>query len=512
MSQLQRAKGSVLVRWIGLAMALPALAAVALLAKDAVAVIQNVNADALKREEAALDRGLKLLGEVNASELISQTLWNEAFRNVVLSKRPDWIKEHFGADALTDKAMQKYIIVDPDGKVAFSSDFEGPPPPESVADILAVTKLPMERARALYREARDSQDGFGERLPGAMTEGIFVNDVVRIGDRSAMVTVSPFAPDDDGMETPQDPTLLIGLQFVGDALLDKLETLSHVDGLEQVRPTHTQETGEHTHVIRDSAGNAVTHVTWDFEPPGDAILKAALPAIAVSIGLIAALTLAVALMMRRLTRKIADNEAAAVYAARHDSATGLANRGWFMRSFGELLSAVRPERGAHAALLIDCDYFKTVNDTLGHAAGDAVLQHLAERVRGLGERVAIAARLGGDEFALISAPLGAPADAAAFVEAVEAALSQSVRFGEHLIPVGVSIGAAVFDTPGQDIDDLLAKADKALYRAKRDGRGCARVYEATLDDAVMPELPLLRDIISDRVQPASRREPPAHAA
>jgi diguanylate cyclase (GGDEF)-like protein len=509
---MQRAKGSVLVRWIGLAMALPALAAVALLTKDAVLVIRNVNADALKREEAALERGLKTLGEVNASELISQTLWDEAFRNVVLSKRPDWIKEHFGANALTDKATQKFIIVEPDGKVAFSSDVEGPPPPESVADILAAAKLPMERARDLYREARESQEGFEGRMPGAMTEGIYVNDVVRIGDRSAMVTVSPFAPDDENMETPQDPTLLIGLQFVGEALLDKLETLSNVDEIEQVNADHEKVTGGHAHAIRDASGNTVAHVTWKSEPPGDAILRAALPAIAVSILIIAALTLTVAATMRRLTRKLADSEQEAVYVSRHDSATGLANRGWFMRSFGELLSATRTGGGAYAVLLIDCDYFKTVNDTLGHAAGDAVLKNLAERVRGLGERIAIAARLGGDEFVLISAPLNAPAGVPAFVEAVEAALAQPVRFGEHLIPVSVSIGAAVFDAPGQDIDDLLARADKALYRAKRDGRGCARVYEAALDDDEMPEFPLLRNIASDRGQTASDAEKPAHAA
>ena len=134
---MQRAKGSVLVRWIGLAMALPALAAVVLLTKDAVLVIKNVNADALKREEAALERGLKMLGEVNASELISQTLWDEAFRNVVLSKRPDWIKEHFGPNALSDKAAQKFVILEPDGKITFASDSEGPPSPQSEAEILA---------------------------------------------------------------------------------------------------------------------------------------------------------------------------------------------------------------------------------------------------------------------------------------------------------------------------------------------------------------------------------------
>src|SRR5262249_32007526 len=163
------------------------------------------------------------------------------------------------------------------------------------------------------------------------------------------------------------------------------------------------------------------------------------------------LTLAVAFTMRRLTRKLADSEQAALYASRHDSATGLANRGWFMRRFGELLSATRAGHDTHAVLLIDCDYFKTINDTLGHAAGDAVLTALAERIKGLGSRLAIAARLGGDEFALISGPLQTPAHVPLFVAEIEVTLAQPVRFGEHVIDVGVSIGAAVLDAPDQDI-------------------------------------------------------------
>jgi diguanylate cyclase (GGDEF)-like protein len=491
------------VRWIGLAMALPAVLAVALLAKDATLVIAEINDRALKREAAALDRGLKLLGEVHASELISQTLWDEAFRNVVLSKRPDWIKEHFGPNAVSEEGAQQFVIVEPDGKVTFASDPDGPPSPDKAAEILAATKLQMERARVLYKEARASNEGFDERMPGAMTDGIYVNDVVRIGGKSAMVTVSPFAPDDENIATPQDPTFLIGIRFMSEALLDKLESLSQIDGLEHVSATHTQETGEHTHAIRDSAGNTITNVTWDFEPPGKAIFKAALPAIAFSLGLIAALTLTVAIAIRRLTRKLADSEQAAIYASRHDAATGLANRGWFMRQFDELLAPTSKGAGnRHAVLLIDCDYFKTINDTLGHAAGDAVIEAIAARLMGLDRQIATAARIGGDEFALISARLETAEAAIKLIRDIETVLMQPVRFGSRTIPVSVSIGADVFEAGcKQHIDSLLARADLALYRAKRDGRGCSRFYDAAIDAPVMQELPA-----------AGNTAPPAHAA
>lgn len=500
---MQRAKGSVLVRWIGLAMALPALAAVVLLTKDAVLVIKSVNADALKREEAALERGLKMLGEVNASELISQTLWDEAFRNVVLSKRPDWIQEHFGPNALSDKAAQKFVILEPDGKITFASDSEGPPSPQSAAEILAAAAPAIARARMLYREARASNEGFDERMSGAMTDGVYVSDVVRIGDKPAMVTVSPFAPDDESIDTPQEPTLLLGIQFMNDTLLDKLESLSHIEGLEHVKADHEKTTGEHAHAIRDASGNTVTHVTWDFRPPGEAILMAALPTIAFSLGLVVLLTVAAAVTMRRLTRKLADSEQAAVFASRHDVATGLANRGWFMTQFDALL-APSHQLGdrLRAVLLIDCDYFKSINDTLGHAAGDAVLAAIASRMKSLDKRIETAARLGGDEFALISAPLETAEAAAALLQAVETVLMQPVVFGARVIPVSVSVGAALFkDGSEQHIDTLLAQADMALYRAKRDGRGCSRAFDASIDTGVTPDFPV-RDPASNRADAA----------
>jgi diguanylate cyclase (GGDEF)-like protein len=243
----------------------------------------------------------------------------------------------------------------------------------------------------------------------------------------------------------------------------------------------------------------VTHVTWSGSQPGTEILRAALPAIAASIALIALLTLLAAVTVRRLTRRLADSEQAALHASRHDAATGLANRGWFMSVFGRLLAPGGRETGSYAVLLIDCDYFKSVNDTLGHAAGDAVLGAIAERLKSLDSRLAIAARLGGDEFALISARLGASTDAASLVQGVEKALMRPVVFETHAIPVSVSIGAAVFEgATRQTIDELLAKADMALYRAKRDGRGCSRIYDPAFDTGATPEAPPVRTPANDR--------------
>jgi diguanylate cyclase (GGDEF)-like protein len=350
----------------------------------------------------------------------------------------------------------------------------------------------MERARRLYNDARVKRD-YDPRLDGAMSDGLYVNDIVKLDGDPAFITVSPFTPDDESLETPAYPTLLIGLQVMTPTVLDKLETLSHIDELNVVSGKHVTAPGANSVPVRDARGNVVTHLAWDFASPGHAILLAALPAIALSLGLILAMTLFAAFTVRRLTRRLAESEQAALYASRHDAATGLANRGWFMNAFSNVLATSEPQKETHAVMIIDCDYFKTINDTLGHAAGDAVLGAIAERLRALEGRLKIFSRLGGDEFAVVTRPLACMEDAVAVVHLVERTLMMPVLCGTNVLDVSVSIGAAVFETPSEhSVDRWLARADMALYRAKRDGRGCSRVYDQVLDvephDALSPFL------------------------
>lgn len=501
--------GSALVRWIGIAMGLPALIAVVLLGKDTLMVVERINEDALKRETLAIERGLKLLGELNATQVLSQSMRSEAFRNVVLASNPDWIRQNFGSTALDAEGVEELVLVDSTGHAIFSSLDDAAPAPKRVASLIEAAAPAMARARTLYRTTRDAGKGFGDRLPGAMTDGLYVNDVIRIGGHPALITVAPFAPDAVGQEAPEEPTLLLGVQPMTEALLDRLERLSHVEGVRHVTASEVEPAGTHTYPVEDSEGNVVAHVTWDFVPPGYAILKTALPAIAVSLGLIALMTLLAAYAMRRLTRRLAESERAAVYASRHDAATTLANRGWFMRVFTDLLAPADGRNEIYAVLLIDCDYFKSVNDTLGHAAGDTVLLAIAERLKALDHKITIAARLGGDEFAVVTTPLASAEDAVQHVRDIEEALSAAVLYECYVVTVSVSIGVAVLETPSTlSIDSWLARADMALYRAKREGRGCARFYDARADGGELPVLPSARNPANDR----SKNKAAGHAA
>jgi len=492
-----------LAGWVALAMILPAVVAVVLLGRNALSVIDRVNEVALDRERASVERGLKVLGDLHAAEMMSQSVRDEAFRNVVLAKRPDWIVETFGAQAMKAQGGMHLLIVAPHNEVLYSSDAHGEPPADKVAGVLSATAHLMERARTIYQTARAVGVGLGGHHAGTESDGIYVSDMIKVDGRPALITVAPFGPANDSSQLPREPTLLVGLQFMTPALLDRLGAIARVPGLDHASNAEAGSSGTPLHVVRDSKGNPVTRLTWDFAPPGHAILKAALPAIAVSLGLVGFLTVLAAVLIHRMMQRLAEGEQAALYSSRHDTATGLANRGWFMRMLSDIATSRDGTRTTRAVLLIDCDHFKTINDTLGHAAGDAVLRAVARRLEAIAPSIEVAARLGGDEFAAVSAPLESPDEAHALLAEVEKALTAPVTFEGYVIEVSVSIGAAVLQTPSTaSIDTWLVRSDLALYRAKRDGRGCARLYDPEIDNGSLQPL---------SVKPANGRTVPRAA-
>lgn len=161
--------------------------------------------------------------------------------------------------------------------------------------------------------------------------------------------------------------------------------------------------------------------------------------------------------------------------ARTDPLTGLANRRWFQERLGEML---RGPRAGAAVLLLDLDRFKAVNDSLGHPAGDALLQIVARRLRSALRDEDMVARLGGDEFAVVLAQAaGAEALAARLIDL----LSRPYLVDGRAANIGASIGIAVGPRDGADPAELVRRADLALYEAKASGRGTARVFHPALD-------------------------------
>ena len=164
--------------------------------------------------------------------------------------------------------------------------------------------------------------------------------------------------------------------------------------------------------------------------------------------------------------------------ARHDQLTGLPNRLLFSEHMRSLLTGEPPDDGV-ALLCIDLDRFKSVNDTLGHPAGDSLLRVVGQRLRGCTRATDMVVRLGGDEFAIIQE--GQPEAATSLAQRVISILAEPFEIDGHRISIGGSVGIAVASDSLASGEALLKSADLALYRAKAEGRGVWRFFEAEMD-------------------------------
>ncbi len=170
-------------------------------------------------------------------------------------------------------------------------------------------------------------------------------------------------------------------------------------------------------------------------------------------------------------------EAEARWQALHDGLTGLPNRGLFLQRVDEALAQVRAKRKASrgrsrdtiAVLFVDLDRFKKINDTLGHAAGDALLKEVAARFSGCLRPEDTLARLGGDEFTILLPDIGGATSASNVAKMLLRTLSRPVLLGGKELHIGASIGISTFPKDGEDAQTLLKNADIAMYEAKNGG-------------------------------------------
>ncbi|WP_246660131.1 EAL domain-containing protein [Rhizobium sp. FKL33] len=184
--------------------------------------------------------------------------------------------------------------------------------------------------------------------------------------------------------------------------------------------------------------------------------------------------------------------------AHHDPLTGLANRTTFNLQTNKALSEVTE---CSALMLLDLDGFKDINDTLGHTAGDRLLQEVARRLLSICTiQDATIGRIGGDEFAII-VPNSAPQEMESLATSVIAAIAKGyVIEDNHHVHIGVSIGIAYAPLHGKDYETLAKHADLALYSAKQDGKGAYRVFSASMEEKITEKNMLqaaLRSALSD---------------
>jgi len=209
--------------------------------------------------------------------------------------------------------------------------------------------------------------------------------------------------------------------------------------------------------------------------------RAIFGAAAAGVLLLLAVSTAAIRTVRGITTALARSREQARHDALHDALTGLPNRMLLAERLAHALARMRLHGNALAVLSLDLDRFKQVNDTLGHSAGDALLCAVARRLQGCVRACDIVARLGGDEFAIVQISVDATQDAVSLAQRLVEALSAPYDLDGRQVVIGTSVGFALAPGDAMEAVDLLKMADIALYRAKADGRGSFRSFEAGMD-------------------------------
>ncbi len=189
----------------------------------------------------------------------------------------------------------------------------------------------------------------------------------------------------------------------------------------------------------------------------------------------------VAIEQRQLTDELA-------YQALHDALTGLPNRSLLERRLDQTLAEARRHNWQLAVLFIDLDRFKQINDTLGHALGDQVLQRVARRLEGCLRKSDCLARMGGDEFTVLLAELADSRDALRVAEKLLASFGEPFHIEGRDLFLTCSIGISLYPRDGKDAVTLQRKADTAMYRAKNRGKNSCEFFAPEFGVAVLERL------------------------
>ncbi|MGE0340885.1 MAG: putative bifunctional diguanylate cyclase/phosphodiesterase, partial [Xanthobacteraceae bacterium] len=485
-------------RWIGdqliAVVGMLVAAAMAALLGVVMLVAGQVDENASARERELVHAAVLALKAKTKSDLASFAAPDVGFE-LPSAQRVRWLYHHYGSRLYQAGRYNESYILDSAAQPIYSS----------VNGMLLKGMTDLDLDPKLLTLAREVHVNFqhaniirkllsadaGENLQPPPTS-IFRSQFVRIHGRPALIAANVSAPIfARSNERVDAPPVVVVVSYFDRFTVRELETEVSVTGLRFSDSVEHPETQTGIAVAMDDGGEPL-HVFWQASRPGTAILERIAPALGVITLFFGFVTLIVLRTMRASTQELAISERRAVEMAYRDPLTGLANRLRLVETLKKQIPGLAPGQKL-ALFFLDLDGFKDINDTLGHPVGDELLAMVGERLEGILGSKGMTVRFGGDEFAVL-APISQTEEIGRIAERIIETVRQPVAAGEHVLHVGVTLGVSLAPEHGSEPEELLRRADIALYKAKAEGRGSHRIFDPADETVLQNRRAIERDI------------------
>ncbi len=468
-----------------------ALGGLVLLVMLSLFVLNRFDAASADYERAIVKRGIVEHGKELDAVVATQVDWDDAIAKLDNAFDPAWADFNLGNYLYTFNGFTRVFVIDEAGRAFYTAVNGERAGPDAYIPFKQITEQLMPKIRAA-----EQRRGANKIRPGKnniLIPPIQQNGFARIDGQMFVVTATLVQPD-FGKKLPKGPQapITIAAKPIDAAMIKTFADRYLLTAPLLVPPGFAA--GQRQQVeLRGVDRVPLAALAWIPAKPGTLLRQKLQWPLLVGILLILSLALNVVRRGNKIVQELIASEKRSKHLAYHDLLTQLPNRAMLFEQLRLLLAQRQPNETQLAVICVDLDRFKEVNDTLGHHAGDLLIQAVAARLRGCCDQAALIARLGGDEFVILH-----EVTSAAVLEVVPgrilASISERVSTEYGWLEVGCSLGIAVIDNPGVEPSEALRWADVALYRSKQAGRNCVTLFEPEMDEALRSRLSLEADL------------------
>jgi len=433
----------------------------------------------ISHQARLLTHSIKEQRELISREQKSVATWDKALQTIQESKNHEWIESNLGIAMFDFFGHDRVIILNPELQPIYAMENGKSVNNNSYETIRSTIEPIARRLREINWQGALSSFTYGhsDKIPNIV-------DIALINNQPAIISLMPIASNAKvGNQNAGKEFTHVSIEYLDHNMAAELADL-----LLLKNPMFSQKVNQQNNIasitIKNNAGTPITYFLWEPIRPGAQMLSETKPIIAFATLFVIIIITLLILRLKNSTSSLEAEKAAAHHLAYHDKLTGLGNRALFEKSLSEAIIRTSSENSKLAMLILDLDMFKQVNDTLGHQAGDELICEVAKRLQPLVRTSDVITRLGGDEFAIIATEFSCTKDIKTMCNRMVKSIRQPFELKAGQAFVGVSIGVSVCENKKDNAEELVRKADIALYEAKNGGRNQFKLFEDKMGETV----------------------------